>query len=133
MNHNVIGVRFMSLNLTSNTDPSKLTSTISREPQVLPVRPLSAPGIQNTPWSTLQDKRPSSGPMPQWDCCKTPRSRHSSQHYRSLLSVSEDNVGETKRRNRYFATVPSNKQSKNLMRLTNKTQNTLKTLKKSPI
>ena len=41
-----------------------------------------------------------------WDCCKTPRSRHSSQHYRSLLSVSEDNVGETKRRNRYFATVP---------------------------
>ena len=102
----MIGVRFMSLNLTSNTDPSKLTSTISREPQVLPVRPLSAPGIQNTPWSTLQDKRPSSGPMPQWDCCKTPRSRHSSQHYRSLLSVSEDNVGETKRRNRYFATVP---------------------------
>ena len=28
-----------------------------------------------------------------WDCCKTPRSRHSSQHYRSLLSVSEFNVG----------------------------------------
>ena len=24
---------------------------------------------------------------------ETPRSRHSSQHYRSLLSVSEDNVG----------------------------------------
>ena len=41
------------------------------------------------------------------DCFKTPRSRHSSQHYRSLLSVSEDNVGETKRRNRYFATVPN--------------------------
>ena len=41
-----------------------------------------------------------------WDCFKPPRSRHSSQHYRSLLSVSEDNVGETKRRNRYFATVP---------------------------
>lgn len=41
------------------------------------------------------------------DCFKTPRSRHSSQHYRSLLSVSEDNVGETKRRNRYFATVPT--------------------------
>ena len=40
------------------------------------------------------------------DCCKTPRTRHSSQHYRSLLSVSEDNVGETKRRNRCFATVP---------------------------
>ena len=31
----------------------------------------------------------------------------SSQHYRSLLSLSEDNVGETKRRNRYFAAVPS--------------------------
>jgi hypothetical protein len=44
--------------------------------------------------------------LPKGDCCKTPRSRHSSQHYRSLLSVSEDNVGETKRRNRYFATVP---------------------------
>ena len=43
------------------------------------------------------------------DCCKTPRSRHSSQHYRRLLSVSEDNVGETKRRNRYFATVPGSK------------------------
>ena len=41
-----------------------------------------------------------------WDCCKTPRSRHSSQHYRSLLSVSEENIGETKRRNRSFATVP---------------------------
>jgi len=41
------------------------------------------------------------------DCFKTPRSRHSSQHYRSLLSVSEDNVGETKRRNRYFATIPT--------------------------
>ena len=40
------------------------------------------------------------------DCCKTPRTRHSSQHYRSLLSVSEDNVGETKRRNRCFVTVP---------------------------
>ena len=32
---------------------------------------------------------------------------HLSQHYRSLLSVSEDNVGETKRRYRCFATVPS--------------------------
>ena len=42
-----------------------------------------------------------------WDCCKTPRSRHSSQHYRRLLSVNEFNVGETKRRNKYFATVPS--------------------------
>ena len=41
-----------------------------------------------------------------WDCCKTPGSRHSSQHYRSLISVSEDNGGETKRRNRVFATVP---------------------------
>ena len=38
--------------------------------------------------------------------CKTPRSRHSSQHYWNLLSVSEDIVGETKRRNRSFATVP---------------------------
>ena len=46
----------------------------------------------------------------QWDCCKTPRSRHSSQHYWSLLSVSEDNVGETKRRNRRFATVPQSLQ-----------------------
>ena len=46
-----------------------------------------------------------------WDCCKTTRSRHSSQHYRSLLSVSEDNGGETKRRNRYFATVPLSKEN----------------------
>jgi len=43
----------------------------------------------------------------QRDCCKTPRSRHFRQHYLSLLSVSEDNVGETKQKP-VFCNSPTN-------------------------
>ena len=59
MNHNVIGVLFMSLNLMQ----PKNTQTAG--PRVLPVRPLSAPGIQNTrSLYNSQGKRPSSAPTP---------------------------------------------------------------------